>query len=571
MARPPWGNHAWRASQCGEEAVVGARLRILLLLALTALPAAVEAAALSSLRVRPSLGLSVLLTAPAPYGSLHDMLWTLVYHNSWPSFVLELSAAIVFRGLLGAAAVALAWPAEAPRPPARRLVARNLTFAAVCAAIISPFAAMAIAAAAVALSWFVFGELIPVLLFAPVLQRGGICPGWWRGLPNLRLIAVALLNFLILTVTGTLVWRTPGAWAVLTAAASGALNGTLWWYLVRTAVLAPVRLPRLPTVPIVAGVLVAGLLLLGAGAGFGGSGGSHGRSVPPPAAQAALGSVHRPVLFLAGYDSAYTGEPIRNSFLAVYSYRGLDPTGSPLPYQPVTTHQPLQTSAALLAKQVDRLHQRTGRPVALVGVSEGALITREYLEGWPHPNVDAAAVFSPVIRPGQDYYPPLHATHGWGLAAGWELRGELSLLGLHHPTPLSADQPFVRSVLADAPLLRNRTLCPVPGVRMMAFLPSADAATIPPGNYRGIPADDLPALHGGVLGYPTAQQRLAAFLNGTTTSRSQSPHYSLVQMSSGVWQAPPLALAVNPIWHAANQPDAALYGDNTCPHGRKRT
>jgi hypothetical protein len=76
-------------------------LRVLLLLAVTGLPAAVEAAVLVGAGFRPSLGLSVLATAPAPYGSLHDMLWLLVYHDSWPGFVLELAAAIVFRGLLG--------------------------------------------------------------------------------------------------------------------------------------------------------------------------------------------------------------------------------------------------------------------------------------------------------------------------------------------------------------------------------------------------------------------------------------------------------------------------------------
>ena len=93
----------------------------------------------------------------------------------------------------------------------------------------SPWAAVAMAAVAIALSWFVFGELVPLLLFAPVLQRGGISPGWWRGLPPARLVALALLNFVVLTVTGTLVWRTPGWWAVPAAAGGGAVNGALWW------------------------------------------------------------------------------------------------------------------------------------------------------------------------------------------------------------------------------------------------------------------------------------------------------------------------------------------------------
>jgi hypothetical protein len=549
----------------GGATVLSGRLRFALLCALTALPSAAEAAVLYGTGFRPSLGLSVLATAPPPYGTLHDLLWTMVYHNSWPGFVLELAAAILFRALLGAAAVHLAWPAQVPRPPPRVLLGRNLLFAAVCAVIVSPWAALALAAVAIALSWFVFGELLPLLLFAPFLQRGGVCRGWWRGLPSARLVAVGLLNFVVLTVTGTLVWRAPDGWTVPTAAGAGVVNAAVWWYLVRTAVLAPVRLPRMPTVPVVAGALAAGLVLIGAGAGFGGSGSANHRSVPPPAASGTIGSLHHEVLFVAGYDSAYDGQaPTRTSMVIVYSYRGLDGAGDPLPYQPEATHQSLQASAGMLAEQVDRVHQRTGRPVALVGLSEGALITRKYLEAFPHPNVDAAALVSPVVRPGQVYFPPPSASSGWGLAAGWELRGVLALVGLHRQTPISADEPFIRSVLADAPMFRNRMLCPVPGVRMMAFLPSADAATIPPGNYRGIPADDLPAAHGGLVGFPAEQRRLVAFLNGQNTDHHQRPYYSLVQVASGVWQAPVLALAVNPVWHAAGEPDAALHGE-ACP------
>ena len=549
---------------------MGSRLRVLLLLAVTALPAGVEAAVLVGTGFRPSLGLSVLASAPAPYGSLHDMLWLLVYHDSWLGFVLELAAAILFRALLGTAAVTLAWPASVSRPPVRRLLRRNLAFAVVCAAIMSPWAAVAMAAVAIALSWFVFGELVPLLLFAPVLQRGGICPGWWRGLPPARLVALALLNFIVFTMTGVLVWRTPGWWAVLAAAGAGAVNGGLWWYLVRTAVLAPARLPRLPTVPIVAAVVVVAMVLIGGGAGFGGSGGRHHKSVPPPAApetrSAVAGALHHVVLYVAGYDSAYDGQPPTDPRVAVFSYRGLDPAGNPLPYPPDATHQALQASAALLAQQVNRVHQRTGKPVAIVGISEGALVTRKYLQSSPHQNVDAAALISPVVRPGQVYYPPQQAGHGWGLAGGWELRGVLAVIGLRHATPISADEPFIRSVLADAPFFRNRMLCPVPGVRMMAFLPSADAATIPPGAFLGIPADNLPALHGGLVGYPAELQRLVDFLNGTNVGRAQHPYYSLVQTASGVWQAPVLALSINPVWHAANQPDAALHG-TACPNG----
>jgi hypothetical protein len=62
------------------------------------------------------------------------------------------------------------------------------------------------AAVAIVLSWLVFGELVPLLPLGPMLQRGGICAGWWRGLPSARLVALALLNFVVFTMTGALVW-----------------------------------------------------------------------------------------------------------------------------------------------------------------------------------------------------------------------------------------------------------------------------------------------------------------------------------------------------------------------------
>jgi hypothetical protein len=174
---------------------------------------------------------------------------------------------------------------------------------------------------------------------------------------------------------------------------------------------------------------------------------------------------------------------------------------------------------------------------------------------------------SPVVRPGQVYFPPRGAARGWGLAAGWELRGILAVIGLNHRTPITADEPFVRSLLEQAPRFRNEMLCPVPGVRMLAFLPGADATTIPPGHYRGIPATDLPTLHGGMVGFPDQEKRLVDFLNGTATGGPQRPYFSVVQVASGVWQAPVLAQAVNPVWDARNEPDAAMRGE-ACPKMR---
>ena len=194
-------------------------------------------------------------------------------------------------------------------------------------------------------------------------------------------------------------------------------------------------------------------------------------------------------------------------------------------------------------------------------------MTRKYLEAFPHPDVDATALISPVVRPGQVYYPPPGAWRGWGLAAGWELRGVLALMGLRRETPISADEPFVRSVLADAPLFRNRMLCPVPGVRMIGI----------PAQRRRLhhPAGELPRHPGrrpsGHARRPARLPGRAGAAGGIPQRRRHrapaAPYYSLVQEASGVWQAPVLALAVNPVWHAAGQPDAALRGE-ACPASR---
>ncbi|GAA2704635.1 hypothetical protein ACFY2R_09570 [Micromonospora olivasterospora] len=118
----------------------------------------------------------------------HDLRWVLVYHDSWFSFAAELVAAVVVRGLLCTGCVALAWPGDVPRPPLRRLVGRSLLFAVFVAVVLLPWAAVAVAASRFALAWFLFLELVPVLILAPMLARGGVVADWWRGLPALRLV-----------------------------------------------------------------------------------------------------------------------------------------------------------------------------------------------------------------------------------------------------------------------------------------------------------------------------------------------------------------------------------------------
>ncbi|HEX5997318.1 MAG TPA: hypothetical protein VFY84_19435, partial [Jiangellales bacterium] len=96
------------------------------MLVVSAVPPVLEASILAATGFQAARGLSAQASAIWPYHSYHEMRWLLVYHNSIPGFLLELLAVIVLRGLLSAVMVALAWPAQVPRPSLRWLALRNL-------------------------------------------------------------------------------------------------------------------------------------------------------------------------------------------------------------------------------------------------------------------------------------------------------------------------------------------------------------------------------------------------------------------------------------------------------------
>ncbi|MGC1211227.1 MAG: hypothetical protein WA890_08215 [Micromonospora sp.] len=528
------------------------------LLTLAVLPPVLEAAVLMGIGFHGARGLPPQVTAVWPYDSYHDLRWLLVYHNSWWSFLLGLLALIAFRGVLSAGLTALAWPAGVDRPSFPWLLRRNLEVAALAAVIISPWAALSVAFSTVALSWYLLASLIPMLLLTPFLQRAGVVRHWWRGLPTARLLGWSLLNFVLLTVAAAFIVSVPGWWPVAVAVVTGAANALLWRQTVAAAALPRrIRWPRVPVAPI------AILLTMAAAVGWQSlfglvvSGPKEWR--PPVISQPLPDRVPQALIAIAGHDSRWDGRPSDDPRVERFSYRGLDGQGRPLPYGPRDTHQSLGSSAALLAAHVEALHRRTGRPVALLGESEGAMVARMYLEKWPKPSpVEAVMLFSPLVQPGRAYYPP-PGHSGWGLAVGWELRGIFALANVPQKVKSDPDQPFVRSVLVDAPFLRNRTLCPVPGVRMIAFLPTVSAVEAPPGEYSQIPVFQLPAFHGGLLGRRAAEARVVDFLAGDEIDRPRR-EYRLLQRLGAAWQPPPLALSVNPIWSATREADPAFTG-----------
>lgn len=92
-----------------------------------------------------------------------------------------------------------------------------------------------------------------------------------------------------------------------------------------------------------------------------------------------------------------------------------------------------------------------------------------------------------------------------------------------------------------------------------AVMPTTSAVEAPPGRYTEIPVFQLPAFHGGVLGRRSVQSQIVNVLEGGLPS-GQRREYSLFQRLGVAWQAPPLAVSVNPTWRDVRQPDPAFSG-----------
>jgi hypothetical protein len=535
--------------------------RLVVLLGVAAAVPLAEALVLIPSGFATAEALAPQVSAVWPYDSYHDMRWLLVYHNSWLTFGAGLLAVILLRGVLSATLVSLAWPARVPRPAYRALVRRNLEVAALGAVLVLPFAAYSVAASVVSLSWFLFSSLGPMVLLAPFMQRMSVGRGLWRGLPSAELVAWSLLDFVVITVAGGLVTSVPQTMAPLVAAAAGAVNGLLWNRTVRAAVLQErVRWRRVPVVPVVVVLTLAVPLTAQAltqprqeGAPF----------APPIFDQMLPERVPYAVILLAGHNSAYDGRPAADPNVERFSYVGLDPGGRPLPYGPRATHRSLEDSSRLLATQVEAVHRRTGRPIALVAQSEGMMVSRTYLRDVPGSPVKALAMFSPLVRTGRTYYPPPDASTGWGLAAGWLLRAMFLVTTIGSKAPSTPDEPFIRSLLDGASFYRYQTLCPVSGVRVVAFLPTASAAEAPPGQSLHIPVVQVPTLHGGIIGRSDANDLLIDFLAGEDIDRRRG-EFRLLQRLGAAWHAPALAIELNPVWRPTAPPGRPFAPSRFC-------
>ena len=394
-----------------EEWLRTPRGRFKALVALAAVLPVVEATIIAVLGFQAVRGLPPQVSAVWPYSTFQDLRWLFVYHRTIPGFFLTFVAISALRGVLTTVLANLAWPAAVPHPSWRWLLRRNIWVATLTAVILSPWVALSMAFATTGLSWYLIAYLLPLLLLAPFLLRAGLSADWWRGLPRLEVVGWAWLSFVILTVAGALLSAVPIWWGIPLAAVFGAVNALLWRKSV-AAVLAPgrVRFRAVPVVPLVIALLLFSFpaMPLVAERLQGGRGGWR----PPIMTEPLPDSVPYAVIALGGHDSEYDGEPAVDPRVERYSYLGLDEQKRPLPYTAVATHRSLGDSAAVLAEHVEALHERTNRPIALLGHSEGAMVARTYLERWPVTEVEAVLLFSPLVMPGRVYYPPAEIRRG---------------------------------------------------------------------------------------------------------------------------------------------------------------
>jgi hypothetical protein len=525
------------------------------LLALACAPPMLETIALRATGQLSSLGMAPHVTAPAPLGLFHDLRWTLVFHSSWRGYALEMVALLVFRTALTSALVLAAWPAEEPRPPAGRAVRTALLYVVIGSLVLGFPNALLFVEAVTPLSWIFLAGIAVLLLLALGFHQAAIIPHWWHRLPCWGAIGWVVLSFLVLSLDSVVISLAPAGVDVLVAGAGGVFNALTWYGLV-----VEVTRQRKPHGHgFVQGALAgfAGLLVVWGLAFYvvarGDAGALHSL------AASAKPDPQRPIIGVSGFRSHWLDQADEDKafgYLESYdfqpfSYAGLDAKGNPRPYGPEATYLSLEDSDALLAKQVGALHTRTGRPVTLVAASEGSLVAMRYLLTTPNAPVDELILLSPILEPGRVYYPP-GGQPGWGRAAYWQAQSATRLVSLLM-FPVSPDTPFIRSVAANARLLRPGMSCALPNVDERVFLPLASAVDLFP-NKRSAPITVIPGFHGDLYERGAVRDAILIALNGGHLPRFQawSVADDVIRRAASGWQEPELPLAFFP----SSQPPA---------------
>ena len=510
-----------------------------------------ETAVLWFLGPKGSAALGPQVTAPPPFDLFHDLRWISVYHNSWPLLAVELVAIVVLRGLYIAWMIQGAWPRD-DRPPMPRSALRAAVFYAAASFLLLPWVALLFGLALTHLSYLFFVALPPALVVVLLTHRGALAQGagrWWRWRPTWASLAWAAGAFLWLTAAGAIISVAPLPVALLVAAAAGAANARAVEWIAASIGREWDRPPQRhqALVPIALATTFA-VVIGGTTLGFAAD--VPDRGPVPGSVSIPARAVGHPVLVAAGFNSQWNPAPVlrlpRGYVAWRYSYRGMGPSGTLLPYQPADTLQPLLASARLMAAQVEALHRSYASPVTIVAESEGAIVARAYLVSlYPagSRSVDRLVILDMPVGPTTVYYPPPGA-EGWGVGSGWALRGIAALVERIGPLRVSADAPLFRDIAECSTLMSRIVNDPPPeGVEELSVQALADAVD-------GAGAAGLPdasrfvvvSAHGGLIGNAEVQSLIYRTLSGGAV-RASTGELSLVRFISAVsepWHAPAL-------------------------------
>ncbi|HXW34752.1 MAG TPA: hypothetical protein VEJ87_09260 [Acidimicrobiales bacterium] len=491
-----------------------------------------------------SLSLSLQASAIAPLGVFHDLRWLAVYNTSWATFALEFVAILIVRGIITALSISLAWPVGVDRPSAERILARAMAATAVSAVFLIPSTVLLFVLAVVPISWL-FIAAVPlavaiVVILSPVAVEGQ----WWRRPIPLAGIGWVLGSFVAFSVGAVIVAQIPPIAAVFFSAGFGALNALVWICLVRAIVTRPTETRVAPVVPLALAALAA-VVFIGSASGFShatprllSSTSKSGVRQPEPAEDA----TQNPVLAVSGYGSRWGGEaehPFPGPFFEQrFSYIGLGPESSPIPYGKGATVQSLSSLTGKFAAQVAALHRSTHRHVDVVAESEGELITETYLIADPKAPVGTVVLLSPLVAPGQATYP--RQGNGSGFVSRVASQVLSDAYSSVSPVDLSPSGAFVGSIDGDASSIRDELTCKVEGVRQFAILPLADATASRWVDSLALPSLVVPAFHGGLMSQSAIDRQVSHILEGRKVSGSAIWRFAetIVSSASSAWQVP---------------------------------
>jgi hypothetical protein len=505
------------------------------------------------------------VTALPPLAAYHDLRWLFAFNQPWLGFTGVLLLLVVARSAVDAVLIMLAWPKggagdepgaeqSLPRPRFMASLVSCAVLTVLTGLVMSPVVTLMFGVALLPFSW-PYLAAVPILLgTAMALSQGGVGQAWWRRLPTAGTAAWVIASFGVLSVSSALMARLDAPGVVAVAGLAGVVNARAWYGLtaaaVRTAAEGPPdpwqlhaalwRIRRalrhrtnwVPMAPLAA-VMVLALVVGMARLAFTGTvrfapapGGAAASAVTGDnltvtgggasvaGAKAAIGPARGAVLVVEGFGSTccHNANSLRaaepNLLVRQFSYLGLNAAGKPIPYD-LAGNMSMQVLGDRMATQVEKLYRLAGAPVDIVAESEGTLGLYAMLARHPHLPVKSVVLLSPIVQPGQ-------LSQAGGSVPGAALTTLNNLVGGMSPYGRSGAQELIDSVSEVgasyfAQVSRDR------GLSWLAVVPLADAVTLPacpmPRNVIFIDA-----FHGGLLGDPSVQRIVAAFLAGGTPS-----------------------------------------------------